>query len=246
MLAAAIGGAWQPTPPAYAGDSSAGIGLTLNPVLAGSHESYNDRRQIPPVPIPLLDFHAKGGPFELDLEGLPPIASIRSSDRLEGRTSTQLSIATGTLRICDPLGRYSAGIGALFYNQSTHYLDPIEIRGTGETQYSRLSGITYAGGYRVPWRHGRFDATLAYAPALNGTQFTIYDHAQYRPRVDPERADQIDAAVRYTRTVGRCGELLFGLRYVNYTARYDARNGGLSDRNVGLLPVVGFRLAIAR
>ena len=227
---------------ADAGQTSAGIALTLNPILGGWHESYNDRRHIPPVPVPLLEVRAAAGPFELQLEGLPPFASIRSSDAREGRTSTQLSIATGTLRLWDPRGRYSVGVGDVLYNQSTHYLDPIELPGTGETQFSRLSGSDYAAGYREAWRRGRFDASLAYAPALHGTQFTIYNDARDRPRIDPERAKQIDAAVRYTRTVGRTGEIIVGLRYINYTAEYAERNGGLSDRNVGLLPVLGYRM----
>jgi hypothetical protein len=79
-----------------------------------------------------------------------------------------------------------------------------------------------------------------------GTQNTIYAVAHDPPGIDPERAQEIDTAVRYTYPVGRRGELIFGLRYINYTAVYAERGGGLSDRNVGLLPVIGYRTRIGR
>ena len=171
---------------------------------------------------------------------------MRSYDSTQGHTSTQLSVFEGFFRVWDPLHRFSAGIGQTLYNQSTHYLEPIEIAGTGETQFSRLTGATYQAGYHVPYRAGQFEAIFNFAPAMLGTQFTLYDVGRFHGRADPERAKQIDTAVRYTHAVGRSGEIILGLRYVNYTAVYAERNGGLSDRNVGLLPVIGYRLRFGR
>lgn len=229
---------------ARADEASTDIGLTLNPIIGGIHESFDDLTHVPPIPIPLIELRERYGPFELDLGGLPPVASVRSYNTTQGHTSTQLSLFEGVLRVWDPLRRFSAGVGQTLYNQSTHYLDPIEIAGTGETQFSRLTGITYQVGYGVPYRSGRFEAVFSYAPAMLGTQYTIYDVARNQPRIDPERAEQIDTAVRYARPLGGRGELLLGLRYVNYTARYAAPGGGLSDRNVGLLPMIGYRTRI--
>jgi hypothetical protein len=231
---------------ARADQSSADIGLTLNPVLYGVHESFDDQTHVPPIPIPLIEFRERYGPFELDLNGLPGIASVRSNNRVQGRTSTQLSLFSGMLRVWDPLHRFSAGIGQTLYNQSTHYLDPVEIAGTGETQFSRVTGITYQLGYDVPYRNGRFEAVFNYAPAMVGTQYTIYDVARYAPRIDPEKAGQIDTGVRYVHPIGARGETIIGLRYINYTASYVGARGGLSDRNVGLLAVVGYRLRFGR
>jgi hypothetical protein len=231
---------------ARADQSSADIGLTLNPVLDGSHESFNDRTHVPPIPIPIVEFRERYGPFELDLSGLPGIASVRSDDSIQGRTSTQLSIFEGMLRVWDPLHRFSAGVGQTLYNQSTHYLDPVEIAGTGERQFSRITGITYQAGYDIPYYSGRFEAVFNYAPAMVGTQHTIYDVARYTPRNDPEKAKQIDTGVRYVHPLGARGEAIVGLRYVNYTSSYVGGRGGLSDRNVGLLAVVGYRVRIGR
>jgi hypothetical protein len=232
--------------PAYADEPAVRLGLTLNPIIGGIHESYDDRVRVPPVPIPLLEVRAAYGPFEIDLEGLPPLSSVRYNDTLQGTTSTRLSIFNGVARVWDPLHRFSFGLGQTLYNQSTHYTQPVEIPGTGETQFSRVTGITYQAGYSAPFRRGRFEAVFDYAPALVGTQYTLYDRGFYRGRIDPERADQIDTAIRYVRPSGNRGEFILGLRYVNYTAAYAERNGGLSDRNVGLLPVFGYLTRVGR
>ena len=220
------------------------LGVTLNPVLGGTHRSFNDVTHVPPVPIPLLEVRGRYGPFEIDLGGLPPLASVRSQDAREGRTSTTLSLLSGVVRVWDPLHRFSAGIGQTLYNQSTHYLDPVEIAGTGETQFSRVTGLTYQFGYSIPYHRSRFEATFDYAPGMHGTQYTLYDNPGYLGRVNPERAVQIDTAVRYTHPVGRNGDISLGLRYINYTASYAQAGGGLSDRNVGLLPVFGYRVRL--
>jgi hypothetical protein len=231
---------------AQADELKTDIGLTLNPIIGGIHESFDDRIHLPPIPIPLIEARSLYGPFEVDLGGLPGIASVRSDDPIQGRTSTQLSLFEGIVRVWDPLRRFSAGVGQTLYNQSTHYLDPVEIAGTGETQFSRVTGISYQAGYGAPFRHGRFEAVFNYSPALVGTQYTIYNIAYYRPRIDGEKAEQIDTAVRYVHPIGARTEMILGLRYVNYTARYTAAGGGLSDRNVGLLPVIGYRIRMGK
>ncbi len=246
MIVGACAATFAALTSARADDTPIDIGLTLNPIVGGIHESYNDLEHVPPVPVPLLELRARHGPFEVDLGGLPPVASVRSYNVVQGYTSTRLSIFEGIARVWDPLHRFSAGIGQTLYNQGTHYLDFVEIAGTGETQFSRVTGATYQVGYGVPYRRGRIEAVFNYAPVMLGTQHTIYDVAVYPPRTDPEQAEQIDTAVRYTRAINERAELIFGLRYVNYTARYAEPHGGLSDRNVGLLPTFGYRTRIGR
>lgn len=231
---------------AQADQLSTDLALTLNPIVGGVHESFNDLTHLPPVPIPLLELRTRYGPFEVDLGGLPPLASVRSDNTRQGRTSTRLSVFEGVARVWDPLHRFSFGIGQTLYNQSTHYLDPVEIAGTGETQFSRVTGIHYQAGYGAPFARGRIEAEFNYAPAMLGTQYTLYDVGYHPGRADPERAEQIDTAVRYVRGSGLRGEFIVGLRYINYTAQYAMPGGGLSDRNVGLLPVFGYRIRIGR
>jgi hypothetical protein len=233
--------------PACADETGLDIGLTLNPIVGGVHQSFDDRIHVPPIPIPLVEMRYRTGPFELDLEGLPPLGTVHADDAVQGPVGTQLTIFDGIARVWDPLHRYSAGIGQTLYNQSTHYADSVEVRGISETQFSRVTGITYELGYGIPLRRGRFEAALHYAPAMLGTQYSIYQIASIRRRADPERADQLDAALRFVRPAGANGEMILGLRYVNYTARYvEIGGGGLSDRNVGVLPVIGYRIRIIR
>jgi hypothetical protein len=55
---------------------------------------------------------------------------------------------------------------------------------------------------------------------------------------------QVDTLLRVI-TPLRGGDLVYGLRYLNYASRYDVRgsafDGSLADRNVGLLPNIGYR-----
>ncbi|GAC1409137.1 MAG: hypothetical protein NVSMB64_17840 [Candidatus Velthaea sp.] len=231
--------------PVRAEHSVTDAALTLNPIF-GTHQSFNDKTTPPPVPVPLIELRHRAGPFELIATGLPPIASARSTNGIQGRTSTRLTIFDGTLRVWDPLRRFSIGIGQTIYNQSTHYLDGPEIPGVGDTQYSRITGAHYELGYRNAVRSGTIEATLSVAPLMRGTQYTQYDLATIATRVDPEQAGQIDTAVRFVHRISARGELMYGLRYLNYTARYAEPSGTLSDRNAGFFPTLGYRTRIGR
>jgi hypothetical protein len=59
---------------------------------------------------------------------------------------------------------------------------------------------------------------------------------------DPENATQVDLSARVVHRIGRSGELLYGVRYLNYGAHYDDLPGELADRNVGIAPLIGYRI----
>lgn len=218
-------------------------GLTLNPLI-GTHQSFNDLVHVPPVPLPLLEARVRNGPFELEAFGLPALASATYDDPIQGHTSTKLSIFDGTFRYYALNRRVSFGIGETLYNQSTHYANAVEIAGTGETQYSRVGGVHYELGYHMPWRGGHLDTTVSLAPIVRGTQFTAFDVNTFPVRVNPESGPQIDADIRYIRSLGPKRDFILGLRYLNYTTHYDQVNGTLADRNTGFLPSVGVRFRI--
>jgi hypothetical protein len=232
------------TPPALADTVVIEPGLSLNPILFGSHQSFDDKTSIEPIPVPILEARIKSGPFEFEAFGLPALAAVPHDDAVEGPTSTRLSILDATLRAYDPLHRYSIGVGETIYNQETAYVDALEIAGTGESQSSRVVGGHYEVGYHIGIGKGHLDAYAALAPAMRGVQLTIYDDPLDHGRYNPERADQIDLNVRWERQIGPHRSLFFGVRYINYTARYDQPGGGLSDRNVGLLPAIGMHWQI--
>jgi hypothetical protein len=44
--------------------------------------------------------------------------------------------------------------------------------------------------------------------------------------------------------VSKRDELIFGLRYLNYSAHYDRAPGDIVDRNVGFAPTIGYRIRL--
>jgi hypothetical protein len=61
---------------------------------------------------------------------------------------------------------------------------------------------------------------------------------------DPENASQVDLSARVAHRIAKNGEVLVGLRYLNYTAHYDDFPGQLADRNVGFAPTLGYRVKL--
>jgi hypothetical protein len=102
--------------------------------------------------------------------------------------------------------------------------------------------------------HDRIDVWAAVNPRMRGVQYTriptIFFSCpafgicaqEVRTFADPENASQVDLSARVAHRISKHGELLYGLRYLNYTAHYDDFPGQLADRNVGFAPVVGFRV----
>jgi hypothetical protein len=227
------------TAPAMA-DSEVTAGITLNPILGGVHESFNDTIHLPPIPVPLLEASARTSVFEITAYGLPPTVAIPYTDAIQGSVSLRLTIFDGTFRVWEPTRHVAVGVGETIYNQTTHYeqADSFATSG-GERQYSRIVGAHYELAVRIPFRAGTLETSLRYAPVLLGTQVTTYDDGT-PSRFDPERGEQIDGNVRYVHHIGRHMDAVLGVRYVNFTASYDTPSHPLSDRNAAVLPAFGY------
>lgn len=230
--------------PALADPTTADVGLTLNPIVGGVHESYNDRVHVPPVPVPLIEAHVNHGPFELYAISLPPLAAVPYNDSIQGHTSTVLSTLDIAARIYGPNHRLWIGAGETIYNQTTHYARAREFPYSPERQYSRVVGGDYEVGWRAPFRSGALETTLRLAPVMHGTQVTAYEGYDALTRYDPENGRQVDASVRYVRDISPHATAILSLRYVNFGAYYVVPSRPLSDRNVGLLPGFGYRLKL--
>lgn len=223
-------------------DAGADLGLSLNPIVNGYHESFNDIIHLPMIPVPLIEGDAHLDNVELTAYGLPPTVAIPYQDAIQGQTALRLTLLDATLRVWEPSHHLAIGAGEMVYNQTTHYAsaDGGNLSGTGgERQYSRIAGAHYELAGRIPLFAGSLEASLRYAPVLYGTQVTTYDDNS-PSRFDPEKAEQIDGMLRYTRPAGRHGTLAIGVRYVNFTAAYNVPGHPLSDRNAALLPSVGY------
>ena len=226
--------------PAVADPPSGDLGITLNPILGGIHDSYNDTIHLPPIPVPLLEGDYRFSNFEIAAYGLPPTVPIPYSDAIQGSVALRLSILDATLRVWDARARFGVGVGETVYNQTTHYAvaDAYAASG-GERQYSRIVGAHYEVVARTPFRSGTLETSLEYAPVLLGTQVSTYENGA-PSRFDPERGEQIEGSVRYVRRVGKHLDVVLGVRYVNFTAAYDVPSRPLSDRNAAVLPSFGY------
>jgi hypothetical protein len=220
-------------------DSSGDLGLTLNPILGGIHDSYNDQIHLPAIPVPLLEGDYRIDNIELTGYGLPPTIPIPYTDAIQGSVALRLSILDATLRLWAP-GRFvGVGVGETVYNQTTHYATADSLApGGDERQYSRIAGAHYEVVVRTPFRAGELETSLRYAPVLLGTQVSTYSEAP--TRFDPERGEQIDGSVQYLHHIGPHMDAVLGVRYVNFTAAYDIPSRPLSDRNAAVLPSFGY------
>ncbi len=226
--------------PAAANPSPATLGITLNPIVGGIHDSFDDTIHLPPIPVPLLEGSYRFSNLEIVGFGLPPTFAIPYRNAIQGSVALRLTILDGTLRVWDPKGRFGIGAGETIYNQTTHYATADSFaRGGGERQYSRIAGAHYEVVVRFPFRAGSLETSLRYAPVLLGTQVTTYEDGT-PSRFDPERGQQIDTSVRYVHHVGKHMDAVLGVRYVNFTAAYDTPAHPLSDRNAALLPAFGY------
>jgi hypothetical protein len=226
--------------PVLADPSSTTIGLTLDPIVGGVHDSFNDTIHLPPIPVPLLEASHRFSNFEILGYGLPALVAIPYTNAVQGSVALRLSIFDATFRVWDPSGRFAVGVGETIYNQTTHYAtaDVFAASG-GERQYSRIAGAHYEVAVRFPFRAGSLETSLRYAPVLLGTQVSTYEDGT-ASRFDPERGEQIDGNVRYVHHIGKHMDAVLGVRYVNFTAAYDIPSRPLSDRNAALLPAFGY------
>lgn len=227
---------------ALADDTGAGgaIGITLDPILGGIHDSFNDRIKLPPLPVPLVEGNVHVSHFEITGYGIPPTVAIPYYDSIQGQTRLRLTILDATFRVWDGNHRFGVGVGETLYNQTTHYqtADVFATSG-GQRQYSRIAGAHYELVARFPFRAGNVETSLRYAPVLLGTQVSTYEDGT-PSRFDPERGQQIDGNIRYVHHIGRHMDAVLGVRYVNFTAAYDVPGHPLSDRNAAVLPAFGY------
>lgn len=240
--------------------------------LDGKHQTSDfPADQLHFVPLPLSELTFRRGRDTIRIEGLPPVSFHYGSNAGDGALSTQLSILNATYRRTIGAGWF-VGVGETLYNQSTTYANVpgfVYRRGdqvfpiiASEKQYSRVAGTRLEAGRIMEIGAGRaqLEISAAYNPKLHGNQFTSIP--TFSPVVvcppspvcaiptttltfsDPETATQLDFSVRVVHKVGKRGELLYGVRYLNYTAHYVDEPGQLADRNVGIAPLIGYRIRL--
>jgi hypothetical protein len=246
------------------------LGLTIN-AMSGQHQvngGHNDSLTFAPLPLAELVVRLKAE--SIRIEGLPPVTFGYGSTG-DGALSTRLSIVNATYRHTFA-GGWFAGAGQTVYNQFTTYVpvngnffysrgfttDPIN---GSEAQYSRVTGARFEIGRITQSGRNRIEWWAAANPRMRGIQYTRIPTfntvcsfgSGSAPAVcmqqvdtfsDPENASQVDVSARVAHRIAKNGEVLLGLRYLNYTAHYDDFAGQLADRNVGFAPTLGYRIKL--
>jgi hypothetical protein len=223
--------------------------------LHGSHEvagGQTDRLDF--APLPLGELNVRHGADSLRVEGLPPV-TFGYSGATDGVLSTRLSIINATYRR-GLGGGFFVGAGQTIYNQITAYVPVFE---SSQEQYSRVTGFRVEAGRHFTLGRERVEASVSANPRMRGVQHTRIANALTfcsfgaagrsctqvdENFADPEAATQVDIALRLAHRVSKRGELLYGLRYLNYSAHYDDAAGQLADRDVGFAPVLGYRVRL--
>jgi hypothetical protein len=236
------------------------IAVTVNP-LNGQHVvGRNEIDRFTFAPLPLGEVTLRRGSDSLRIEGLPPIAFNYGSgpNTSIGTRTTRLSVLNGTVRHGFTAGWF-AGIGETIYTQHTDYsnLPPnyyvyrdgnYYFLNGSETESSRVAGLRLEAGRDVSLGRDRLEFGAAVNPSMHGRDAHAIPNANFGNATvsfsDPETATQVDGYARIAHRVARSGEVLFGLRYINFTSRYSEHPGMLADRNVGWAPVLGYRLRL--
>lgn len=242
------------------------LSLTVN-ALNGKHEVNGGQSDtLGFAPLPLGELTLRRGAESLRIEGLPPVTfGYRTTG--DAAMSTRLSIVNATLRHT-VAGGWFAGIGQTVYNQFTNYgsgsgnfvyqrgFQTLPIDGD-EAQYSRVTGLRFELGHGADFGREHAEFSAAVNPHMHGVQYTripsfdSFCTGTFANRhctqivdtfADPENAAQVDLAARFAHRTSKHGAILYGLRYLNYSARYDDFPGQLADRNVGFAPLLGYRV----
>lgn len=247
------------------------LAITVN-ALSGQHQvngGHSDKLTFDP--LPLAELVLRRNAESLRIEGLPPV-TFGYSNVGDGALSTRLSIVNATFRHTLP-GGWFAGAGQTIYNQMTTYVpvngnffytrgfvtDPIV---GSEAQYSRVTGARFEIGRITEHGRNRVEWWAAANPHMRGIQYTRIPTVpffcttivitpappecvtQVHTFADPENASQVDLSARIAHRISNNGEVLLGLRYLNYSAHYDNIPGQLADRNVGFAPTLGYRIKL--
>lgn len=174
----------------------------------------------------LLQLGLRGKRVGLRLEGVPPVSLPQAPSVTYGQATPQLSVVDGVLRFAlDPSAHWWFGAGETVINQRT------PLPNLSQVVTSRLAGARYELVYRQPFNTAHFlEASFAGTPHLWGSDH--YTYSIPHPPVDkPEVAAEEDVQVAFGISQ-RNAEWLFGLRSINFSAKY-VLTGEAGDRNNG-------------
>lgn len=237
--------------PLYANADNATAGVTIN-FATGTHAEARGTQTVPLVPALIFEVRVPLKRFALFAQGVPPLAVGYQNGNALFLRGTRISYVAAALLYELPDRRTSLGIGEALYNQETTYEMPGPFGPARGSDRSRVAGARYEIRRRF-WQSRRalLDASFALTPTMHANTVEDFTEPTYRSNtiylahtryVAAETGSQVDAEIRLSVPRGRT-TILYGVRYVNYQAHFDA-SGQLSDRNALLLPFVGWSTAL--
>lgn len=175
----------------------------------------------------LLEGAYARGRFSVHAEGIPPVSIPQRASQAYGQATPQLSVFNGAARVSlGSRAQWWAGFGATVINQKT----PLPAK--AQVVASRLAGARYEIGLRRQLANARFmEVQFGGAPHLSGGDIYTYSDGVTPDVHKPEVAAEEDAMVAFGVRRAK-SELLFGLRSINFSAKF-TRTGAAADRNNG-------------
>jgi hypothetical protein len=226
---------------AYADQTTAGISII---VVHGQHVEQNGIANAPLVPAPVLELSRRSRSLEVSAEGIPPLRSYAVGSNALGIRSIGLSYFQSSIRYWNKAGTFAAGVGETLYNQRTDYVIYSSSQlVTGQYDASRVVGARYEIVGRKPLgTQSGVELSLSVNPSLHGrmgwTDYQTFAGRLATLQLPPEweRGSQVQLVAQVDRRAGAFG-LRYGIRYLNYIARFD--DGTLADRNTFIMPFFG-------
>lgn len=226
------------------------VGVNVNLILGRQQQSSSKSTSLPTVPLPAFSAKIPIGRFAISAEGVPPIGPVSYADGRGSTQATKISYMTMEGRFRLPGGRLTFGAGTALVNQATYYsrFTPVS------EQSSRVAGFRFSATALLEQSlHAQTQVTAAFSPAMHGVQhsyfrfprFVCYPSKKYCRGVtdvdDAESASLVDLQASRVQRFGRYG-LRYGLRYINYSAKYP--DGFAADRERFVMPFVGMEFSI--
>lgn len=248
MLLALLTALFFGVAPALADSPS--IGADLNLVIGRQKQSSQTGTSLPTVPVPMFSLKVPLRRFEIFAEGVPPIGPVAYGDGHGTTQATKISYMAleGRWRFLGD--RASIGAGTALVNQATFY----SRFGPASEQSSRVAGLRLSARLRLENRlQSTTDFTMAFSPSMHGLQHTFLRFPAFvcypkQARCGPvwsvddaELASLVDVQAARTRRFGRYA-LRYGVRYINYSARFP--NGRPADRERLVMPFAGVVLSL--
>lgn len=209
------------------------LGFTVNGTF-GQHVEPGVALNVPLLPLPVVDARVRVRDVELRAEALPPIGPIAWNNSNVNIHTTRLGYASAVLYY-HLRGGFSAGAGGTVITQYSTF-EPAPY-GEPLTQSGRVAGLRWAAMEQIPIaRDTTVTATFADSPVMHAAVTSTFAPHTFPTMSNGETAALVDASVSAERQFGGTA-LEAGVRYLNYSARFD--NGTLADRNRFLMPFAG-------